>query len=178
MVLLATYTGLRKANLANLCLGKQLRTIEGGYAISLEAGETKTGRPMDLILAPAVAKALTNYISIWRPILLGDKPPEERLWLGRAGAPLAWSYPHIAFRRVGLALLARPLRPHLVRHTMATGLLIDDPTATWLAGAGLGHINTRSIDEIYDRSGTAGAHRAWAELTRSLLQPHGRKGGG
>ncbi|MGG5889022.1 hypothetical protein ACLF3G_17935 [Falsiroseomonas sp. HC035] len=53
---------------------------------------------------------------------------------------------------------------------MATEFLVEDPTAVRMAGAALGHVNGRSVNEVYDRSGSAGQHLLWKKLLARQLR--------
>jgi integrase len=170
MVRLGLYTSLRCANLTTLRLGQQIHDRDGQFMIYLDATETKTNTPMDVIVEPAVVPTLRVYIDEWRPILLRGQVMEAALWVTLHGNPTIPSTGRSIFPRVTQALIGRACNPHLTRHTMATEMLINDPTAVRTAGASLGHANSRSVNEVYDRSGSAGAHLYWKKLLAKQIR--------
>lgn len=176
IVMLAVYTGLRMSNLGSLVLGRHVARLDGAWRLSLEAAETKTGRALSVMLAARPAALLDRWVDHWRPVLLGGRADPGALWLNVGGTATQPKALPCVFHRVGRDLLGRPLNPHIVRHVMATGLLLDDPTAVRRAAAGLGHANTRSVNEVYDRSGSAGAQRLWRATLRRAARGQGWAG--
>lgn len=151
----AIYTGLRLRNLARLRLGQQLRDDGECFMIRFEANETKTGRPIDFQLAEAATPALRDYVEAWRPVLLNGEEDTGHLCVAAGGRPVCDATVSRVIQHVTGQLIGRAINPHLIRHTMATGLLLDNPLALRTAAAALGHSSSRSVNEVYDRSGSA-----------------------
>jgi integrase len=176
IVVLAVHTGLRVTNLGDLVVGRHLERLDGVWRLSLEAQETKTGRPFSVLLSERIGGLLDRWMDHWRPVLLGGREDHGALWLNAGGRATQAKALPLVFARVGEELLGRKVNPHLVRHVMATGLLRDDPTAVRRAAAGLGHANTRSVSEVYDRSGSAGAQQLWRTTLRRAARGQGWAG--
>jgi len=169
IVLLDLYLGLRSANLACLRIGVHLNEAGDTYRIDITPEETKAGRPVSSLVPAHIAALLRTYIARYRPVLRGAKPPVDGLWINRDGDVLSPLGMYGIFRRVGR--LARiELRPHLVRHTMATVLMSEAPTNLGLAASALTHKGARSVNEVYDRSGAETSQAIWARLRRALAR--------
>lgn len=169
IVLLDLYLGLRSANLACLRMGVHLNEAGDTYRIDLTPEETKAGRPVSTLVPEHIAALLRTYIARYRPVLRGAKPPVDGLWINRDGDVLSPLGMYSIFRRVG-RLAEIDLRPHLVRHTMATVLMSEAPTNLGLASAALTHKGARSVNEVYDRSGADTSQAIWRQLRRSLMR--------
>lgn len=171
----ALYTGLRWRNLTKLRLGCEVRYDGERFAISIAAAATKTRQPIGFRLARAITPALHAYIEHWRPLLLNGHEDQGHLWPTASGRPACDDTVSRAIQGVTRRLIGRAINPHLIRHTMATELLLDDPLALRTAAAALGHSSTRSVNEVYDRFGSEGAHRFWRRvLLAHLARTHRR----
>jgi len=166
MVAVDLLTGLRSSNLAMLTLDRHVEERGGRYYFTFKPEETKTDAALDLRLEEPAASLLRRYLTEWRPLLLGPRTEEKAVWVKSNGRAMQPAVIHYVFQRVTAQLIGRAIRPHLMRHTMATELLTDDPTNLHMAGAGLAHRGTRSVNQTYDRSGNAGAFRYWQALGR------------
>lgn len=169
MVLLDLYLGLRSANLAQLRIGVHLTEVGDTYRINLAPEETKAGKPVSSMVPAQLAVLLRTYVERYRPVLGEGKPATDLLWINRDGDPLSPYAIYGVFRRVGRQA-GIELRPHLVRHTLATALMAVAPTNLGLAAAALTHRGARMVNEVYDRSGTEASHAMWRRLRRGLMR--------
>lgn len=163
LAMVATTTALRRKNLAQLRLGREVQIFEDHVRLFIPADDTKTGQAIDLRLARFVEPCLRGYVLEHRPRLLGEGH-SDALWIGLDGRPLAYSAFYALLARLGVRLLGRPVNPHLVRHSQATSILLDNPRAVRTASAALAHKSPRILLERYDRSGAEPAQRAWRAL--------------
>lgn len=171
LLALAALTALRRGNLAEITIGQHLREVGDGWRLSFEAADTKTGAVLELRIPTVLLDPLRAHLDRHRPVLLAGRPDHGRLWVNIGGEPLAYGALWGLFERKGRALLGRKINPHLTRHTLATTLLTEDPSDIATAAAALAHRGTRSVSEVYDRSGREGADREWARVLRSLRRP-------
>ena len=167
MVILAVYVPIRSSNLNALIIGRHLVPMAGTFRLDVPIEETKTGKPVSVILQAEMAHLLRRYLDRYRPVLIGAGNNTERLWIGIRGEPLKPTATYDIFRKVGRSH-GIALRPHLVRHTAATLLLTRDPTDMGTPSALLTHKGARTINEAYDRSGNLGAIKTWQQLRRKL----------
>jgi integrase len=126
----------------------------------------KNGEPIDVQVPATLVPHLRRHIEVHRPRLLDGAADHGCLFVGRAGRPLAYSWIYNLFRYRGAELIGQPINPHAIRHAIATGLLEDDPRAVATAGAALAHRGSRSVNEVYDRSGRGAAEAEWRRLRR------------
>ncbi len=165
---LTTYVGLRCKNLMGLRLGETVLEAGDGYRLTFASMDIKNGVTVDLPLPATLVPYLRRYIEEHRPRILNGAPEEGWLFISERRRPLSDHSLYDVFRRWGEELLGQPINPHAIRHAIATGLLVADPRSVRVAGAALAHRGTRSVNEIYDRSGRAGAEAEWRRLRRSV----------
>ncbi|MCB4825531.1 tyrosine-type recombinase/integrase [Roseicella aerolata] len=168
MLALTIYIGLRCKNIAGLRLGETVLETGDGYRLTFASTDIKNGVTVDLPLPATLVPYLRRHIEEHRPRLLDGAPDQGWLFISERRRPLAYNSLWEIFQRRGIQLLGHPINPHAIRHTIATGLLVADPRAVKVTGAALAHRGTRSVNEIYDRSGRTGAEAEWRRLRRSV----------
>lgn len=175
LLALASLTALRRRNLAEITIGRHIREVGDGWRLTFEEEDTKTGAVLELRMPDILVVPLRAYLTRHRPVLLAGKPEHGRLWVNVGGEPLAYEALYGLFARKGQKLMGRHINPHLTRHTLATTLLTEDPSDIATAAAALAHRGTRSVSEVYDRSGRDGALLEWARVLRALRRQGARR---
>ncbi len=168
IVLMDLYFGLRSANLCHLRLGVHVTEVDDTYRIDIPPEETKAGKPVSSLAPPDLAALVRTYLQRFRPVLQEGHPEMDRMWINRDGDPLGPHAMYGLFQRVGRAA-GIELRPHLVRHTLATTLMSAAPMNLRLASAALTDKGARMVSEVYDRSGAEASQAFWQKLRRSLM---------
>jgi integrase/recombinase XerD len=168
IVALACYHAPRLRNLAELRIGTHLVKVSEGIW-RLDCRKTKNGNALPPRLGAGLVPSLERYLSLYRPLLLGQQADHGFLWLNRRRLPLASTAFRGVFARIGLKLVGRPLHPHIVRHGMATALLRRDPRSLATAAAALGHHSTSSVNQVYDRSGGSIAAAEWSRVLKAVM---------
>jgi integrase len=174
LLAVACHTALRRRNLAEIVIGRNLIATGEDYYLVFRAEETKTGEVLELRLPAGLSDLMSGYLSRHRPVLLAGGADHGRLWVNVGGEPLAYEALYGLFDRKSRALLGRRVNPHLTRHTLATTLLTTNPRDIATAAAALAHRGTRSVSEVYDRSERDGAELEWARVLRRLRGGGGR----
>jgi integrase len=169
IVLLDIYLGLRSANLCLLRLGVHVIEVGHTYRIDIPPEETKAGKPVSSMMRPNLAAILRTYLRLFRPALQEGHPATDRIWINRDGDPLDRHAMYGLFQRVGRRA-GIELRPHLVRHTVATTLISAAPMNLGLAAAALTHNGARMVNEVYDRSGADASQALWQRLRRKMMR--------
>lgn len=136
---------------------------------------TKTGKARRVKIPPATVEALRKWRS--RHIeerLRADSWQDNDLVFPGANGSLMPQQSHARHHReVCLAAGVPYLRPHGMRHTVAT-LLLEDGTNDKLVASILGHTRTRTTNQLYNHP-TRRAHEAAADFLESSFQM-GEKG--
>jgi hypothetical protein len=90
MLALLAHHPIRLKNFSALEIGRSIVKIDETWWILLTASETKEKRADERpIEDDDIAEALEKYLSVYRPILAGDTPNSNALWLGINGAAMA-----------------------------------------------------------------------------------------
>jgi integrase/recombinase XerD len=165
LLALTAYVGLRRYNIAALRLGESLQVIGGGYRLVVSRSDVKNGEPVDVPVPTALVPHLRRYLEVHRPRLLKGRPDPGPLWISGGGRPIGYGWLYNLFRTRGMALIGQAINPHVIRHAIASGLLQDDPRDVEVAGAVLAHRGSRSVNEVYDRTGRAAAQAEWRRIS-------------
>jgi integrase len=167
---LLTVTAMRIDNLAGLEPDRHLvRSGRNGATATLliiPAEETKTNKPIEAELSPAMERLLTTYQRDYLPLLAVK--PGGGLFLSRNGErcrtdSLATMVGRFIKREIGLEV-----NPHLFRHLAAKLVLKDDPTNIETARQLLGHSSTTTTERAYTDLRTAPAY----ELYQRIVSGH------
>ena len=89
MIALLALCPIRLRNLAELCVGRQLRQVGDAWWIILEADETKTGRPDERPVPRIIAEAIERWLGHWRSVF---HPSDYSFWPSIKGGALAYTY--------------------------------------------------------------------------------------
>ena len=140
----AVYTGLRRSDIANLCLddldweNDKIRIIQ-----------EKTGNPVTLPLRPVVGNAIYDYIINERPkidlpyVFLTDEPnnPRKRKMSPSVFSKMSYKF----FDAAGIRMNGENRGFHMFRHHMATALL-NNGYETPIIMSALGHTAPLAVD--------------------------------
>ena len=157
---------LRISELANLDLQRHFRRDQHGQitGIFVRATETKvrTGRDIEAVIEPPLAKAIETYLKLHRECLVVSST--TKLFPGRVGDAML---PECLSRKVTKLVqkrLGARFNAHLVRHLVATLLIDDDPANAVVAQQQLGHSDLKTTMRAYAAQRTRGAQRKYAEV--------------
>lgn len=136
---------IRRANLASLELGRNIRKIGSGHSaawvLEFEAADVKNGQPLRFTLPKESAAILEAYLDGWRRHYCPQ--PNDWVFPGAKGGPpnarsLASEIEVKAERYLGVRI-----SPHQFRHLSAALYVGDDPNR--IAGASM-HLGHQSVD--------------------------------
>jgi integrase len=171
---------LRRANFAGLLLGQHLLQRGAGWWLQIEAQETKTHALIEVPWPEALVPALEQYLSRWRPILLGRRiswsagapAAGTALWVSSRGAAMGGQALYdMTTKRTRLAF-GKALNPHLFRDCAATSIAIEDPVHVRIASQVLGHRSQATTERYYNQARTVEAARQWqATLDQLRMAP-------
>ena len=136
--------------------------------VRLSFNETLKNRTAVLFDVPAwLLPRLETYLAKYRPQLLGGCKDHGRLWVTFRGARLASYTVCDIFRDFGNKVLGRHLNSHVLRHAMASTIIIRNPGDNDLAAAALGHKTTEMVDKVYSKSASRELSRMWQRKLRA-----------
>jgi integrase len=166
IALLATRP-LRRRNLAQMLVGRNLRQTTQGYWLHFGSQETKNGQPIDVPVPAALAPLVDRYLDHYRPVLLGGRNHSE-LWISRNGIPLAAPSIYHAVRSRTYEAFGVAINPHLFRDCAATSVAVEDPNHVRVAATLLGHTGLSTTQRHYDQSRMLAAGRDYQRKMLAL----------
>lgn len=163
---------LRRRNLVNFELGKNLLRQGAGYMVSFSGSETKNGAPLELPLADILVELMNQYLDIWRPVLMARKgrwtrPVGTRVWVSGDGSPLGEEGISGRIELRTRKALGKAINPHAFRDASATTLTIADPARIRSAAPLLGHRSLATTEKHYIQATGLDAQRSYLEVLKA-----------
>lgn len=164
---------LRIRNLAMITLDRHLKLRGESYWVHFEPDETKNGRALDLRWPEPLHSALIFYLTVCRPVLVGNllKYPDlaDKLW----AMSIASLYSLITYRTG--KCFGQAVNPHLFRHAAATSTAIEDPAHVGIVAAILGHSSFRATEAYYNMATSIEAARRYQKHIVQLRRTGSRR---
>jgi integrase/recombinase XerD len=159
---------LRRRNLADLRLGRNLIATKSGWLLVLAEQETKTHRQLELPFPDVLREAFDVYLARHRPYLAARsgrwaKPSGCALWISKDGSPMTEIALYDRVRLRTADAFGNPLNLHLFRDAAATTLAIADPEHVRIAAPLLGHSSFSTVEKYYQQATAISAHRQYIE---------------
>ena len=166
MIALLALCPIRLRNLAELCVGRQLRRVGDAWWIILEADETETGRPDERRVPRIIAAAIERWLGHWRSVF---HPCDYSFWPSIKGGALAYTYVgHIVTettrRELGVAV-----NPHLFRDCAVYTVAINAGDRMGIASGLLQHTDQRTVEKYYNKGASVGAVRRYQQILDQLM---------
>jgi site-specific recombinase XerC len=174
IALLALRT-LRRRNLTELTLGKDLLRTGSGWTILLPPSATKTHVTLEYAWPGPLDDALETYLTVHRPILTARRgrwyePAGGHLWVSSDGSPFTQMGIYDRITQLTRAAFGRAINPHLFRDAAATTIAINDPVHVRSAAPLLGHRTFATTERHYNQAQSLEAHREFANKLITLRQ--------
>ena len=163
---------LRRRNLVNMALGRNLIIADGVIHIVFGSHETKTHAPIRCTVPAFLVPYMLRYLNEVRPALLKGHV-SDAVWIGSRHEALEDGACTYLFSEIGIRLLGYPITCHTFRHSAATAILTKDPRNIRIASGVLTHDSPRTVNQHYDLSGEQGSRRVWNRLRRDILRGGG-----
>jgi integrase len=168
MIALLALVPLRRRNFAGLRLNWNVIEINGTWLISLNASETKTHAPLEILWPSELLAPLDTYLNVHRPRLSATngrwtKPVGNALWVSTDGSPMTEMAIYDRIRTHTQRAFGTPINPHLFRDAAATTLAIADPAHVRVAAPLLGHRTFATTERHYQHAQSVDAHRAYID---------------
>ena len=163
---------LRRRNLAEMVLGRNLIVEDGQIHLIFTARETKNYLPICAMMPDFLKPYLLKYLDEHRAALLAGRA-SDAVWVNERHRALRYRAMAHLFKSAGERLLGHPISCHSFRHSVATAILTKDPRKIKVAAGTLTHESLRSVNQHYDLSGEAGSRRVWDKLRRDIARGKG-----
>lgn len=162
---------LRRRNLVNFELGKNLLRQGEGYIVSFAGSETKNGAPLELPLADMLVQPMNQYLDIWRPVLMAGqgrwtRPVGASVWVSSDGSPLGEEGMSGRIELRTREAFGKAINPHAFRDASATTLTIADPARVRSAAPLLGHRSLATTEKHYIQATGLEAQRSYLEVLK------------
>jgi integrase len=166
MISLLALCPIRLRNLAELCLGRQLRRVGETWWIILEANETKTGHPDERPVPGIVAEAIERWLGHWRSVF---HPSDDSFWPSIKGGALAYTFVGHIITETTRKELGVAVNPHLFRDCAVYTVAINAGHRMGIASGLLQHANQRSVDKYYNKGASLEAVRRYQQILDQLI---------
>lgn len=160
---------LRRRNLVNFDMGKNLLRQGKGYMVSFAGSETKNGTPLELPLADILVDPMNRYLEVWRPVLMARRgrwarEVGARIWVSSDGSPLGEEGLSGRIELRTREAFGKAINPHAFRDASATTLTLADPARVRSAAPLLGHRSLASTEKHYIHATGLEAQRSYLEV--------------
>ena len=157
---------VRRRNLVNFELGKNLVRQGQGFMVSFAGIETKNRAPLDLPLAKILVEPMKQYLDLWRPVLMvrqgrWTRPVDAYVWVSSDGSPLSEEGISGRIERHTREAFGKAINPHAFRDASATTLTVADPARVRVAVPLLGHRSLATTEKHYIQATGLEAQRSY-----------------
>lgn len=157
---------VRRRNLVNFELGRNLLRQVIGFMVSFEGFETKNGAPLELPLADVLVEPMNQYLDIWRPILMArtgrwTRPVGASVWVSSDGSPLGQEGISGRIELRTREAFGKAINPHAFRDASATTLTLADPARVGATAPLLGHRSLATTEKYYIQATGLQAQRTY-----------------
>lgn len=166
IILLLACRPIRRRNLAEMRIGKELWKLDGTYTLSFEAAQMKGKRAHKRSLEPLLTSYFDCYLERYRPILLLETETDF-VWLSTMKRPMAHGAIYDRVRKHTEAAFGHAVNLNLFRDCAMTSLADESPAHVWLSMAVLGHADTRIGEQAYNQACDTKAVDTYQELVCS-----------
>ena len=162
------FAPIRRRNIADFKIGRNLITVGQKRLIFFDASETKTHTPIELIWPGELTDQLDVYLCKYRQLLEGrtgrwHKPANDFLWLSTHGSPMTQIAIYDRIRERTRVKFGKAINPHLFRDAAATTLAIEDHANVRIAAPLLGHRTFSTTEKHYQQAKTYEAHKLFID---------------
>jgi integrase len=166
---------LRRRNLSELTLDRDLLRTGVGWTIMLPPSATKTHVTLEYTWPESLNAALESYLALHRPVLMARRgrwygTTGNRLWVSSDGSPFTEMGIYDRIIKLTRAAFGRSINPHLFRDAAATTVAIHDPVHVCAVAPLLGHRTFATTERHYIQAQSLEAHREFANKLAVLRQ--------
>ena len=160
---------VRRRNLADFHLARNLIRQGTGYMVVFAGSETKNGAPYENPLAEVLVEPMDQYLRTWRPVLAARSGRWKRnvgdaVWVSADGSPMGQEGLSGRIELRTKDAFGKAISPHRFRDAAATTLVIADPARVRVAAPLLGHRSLATTDKHYIQATGLQAQRSYLEV--------------
>lgn len=173
------YHPVRRRNLINFHLDRNLLKHGSGYLVIFAASETKNGVPCEVPLADVLVEPMNRYLEEWRPALMKRVTKNSRevgtsVWVTSQGSPMSPNAVSGCIELRTKEAFGKAISPHGFRDASATLVAINDPRHARIAAPLLGHRSLQTTETFYIRATSLDSQRSYLDVLRDYKKD-GRK---
>jgi integrase len=139
---------LRRANFVSLELDRTLVQVGETWMITLPASETKSNRPIEMVLPLEIGKTIDEFLANHRK-RFKNAAAHNFLWPSRHGNPLSASALTLNIRRQTRDAFGKAICPHLIRSCAATTIARRHGSSIRIVAPLLTHTNHKTSEKHY-----------------------------
>ena len=166
MIALLSLCPIRLRNLAELCVGRQLRRIGEIWWIILDGAETKTGRPDERPVPEILTGPIDRWLKHWGTLF---RKPDDGFWSSTKGGPLAYTYVGHIITETTRRELGVAVNPHLFRDCAVYTVATTAGDRMGIASGLLQHTDQRTVEKYYNKGAMIGAVRRYQQILDQLI---------
>ena len=160
---------VRRRNLSNFDLGRNLIRQSAGFMVAFAGSETKTGVPYENTLAEFLVEPMDQYLRVWRPILAArtgrwKRDVGDAVWVSVDGSPMGQEGLSGRIELRTRQAFGKAISPHRFRDAAATTLVIADPARIKVSAPLLGHRSLAITDRHYIQATGLQAQRSFLQV--------------
>jgi integrase/recombinase XerD len=164
---------IRRRNLVDFHLDKNLIERGEGYQVVFGRSETKTGVPYEMPLADVLVERMNQYLTVWRPALMKKITKKSRdvgssVWVTSLGSPMSPNAVSGCIELRTRKAFGKSINPHGFRDAAATSMAINDPKHVSVAAPLLGHRSLETTEKYYIQATGLDAQRSYLQEIERL----------
>jgi integrase len=173
VVAFLTMHPIRRRNLADFKIGRNLIRQGDGYMVVFAASETKNGTPYENRLADVIVEPMKRYLAVFRPVLAArtgrwTRDVGDAVWVSADGSPMTQEglSGRIDFRT--REAFGKSVSLHRFRDSAASALAVRDPARVRVAAPLLGHRSLATTEKHYIQATGLEAQRSFLEVIEQV----------
>ena len=166
---------VRRRNLADFKVGRNLIRQPTGFLIVFGGNETKSGAPYEARLADLLVELMSTYLSVWRPVLAARRgrwmaAVDDAVWISQDGSPMSQEGLSGRIELRTRAAFGKAMSPHLFRDAAATTMATADPGNVRVAAPVLGHRTFAPTERHYIQATGLQAQAGYLKVIKERRQ--------
>ncbi len=172
MISLLAAAPVRRKNLAQLMLGRELECIDDTWIMTIPGEDTKNGQSFDVSFPEQISRAIDIYMQAHRR-RLQQGFDTDAFWLSKEARPMSVNRVGQRITQVTERYLGKAISPHRFRHAAATSIATHAPDLAPMIQPLLAHTSSRTAERYYNKASSRSASLRIANNITSLKERFG-----